>query len=191
MHLRTGNCVAKPTGDVTGGATRPAGTLEHVQNSHRLALNRRQLLIGSAGAALLVAGCSTAAPRLPEPAPIDPLQELLDEQVALERTYRLARVADADPVLHSLADNASEHVLALANALAMPAPTADSSPSATSDATATHAPTDPAQLRVLLRDGETLAAARCVEAALHAPRERVALLAALSASHHCAAQVLA
>jgi hypothetical protein len=192
MHLRSGNCGLEPTGEPTVPATQSDGRLERVPNPAQSSLTRRHVLAGAAGIALLLTGCTTGAPREPEPAPRDPLADLMDEHVALAAAYSEAiTAAPTDPRLPGLAGNVTQHITALAGALAVPPPSADAEPTASPGATeSTGTAPDPGTLVSGIRDGESALAARCRELALSQKSARAPLLASLAAAHGCAAEVL-
>jgi uncharacterized protein involved in copper resistance len=163
-----------------------------VPNPAQTPLTRRHVLAGAAGIALLLTGCTTGAPRAPEPAPRDPLAALMDEHAALAAAYSEAiTAAPTDPRLPGLAGNVAQHITALAGALAVAPPSAGAEPTASPSATEAtdHAP-DPAALVSGIRDGESALAARCRELALSQNSVRAPLLASLAAAHGCAAAVL-
>lgn len=155
-------------------------------------LSRRQLLAGTAVLGVALAGCTGAPVPAPQP-PRDPLEDLLDEHVALRDQYDSAiPIAAGDTRLAGLRANVDEHVAALAAALAMtpPSGSAASSASRSDSSSAPPAPPDPATLVASLAQAEGALHAHCRELAIAQRAERAPLLASLTASHSAAAGAL-
>ena len=175
-----------------------------MSNLAQTVLTRRRVLTGTAGIALLLAGCTTGAPHKPDPTPRDPLADLMDEHVALRSTYSAAiATAPDDPRLPPLADHVAQHITALAGTLAVPPPSAAdpsaADPSAadrstTDPGSGTAAPSgsaaDPAALIAALRDAENAVATHSRALALTQKPQRAPLLASIATAHQCAAEVL-
>ncbi|MFV0534031.1 MAG: hypothetical protein ACK5MR_10300 [Cumulibacter sp.] len=148
-------------------------------------LSRRQVLLASGGLALALAGCTTRAPQEPEPAPPDPLAQLLDDHLELAAGYEVATASATSDALTGLAQNVQEQISALAGALAL---RAGDTPSASPPSDTAQA--DPAAALATVIDLEEALAITCGELALTQPAQRAPLLAALSASHQEAVEVL-
>ncbi|WP_134323127.1 hypothetical protein [Cumulibacter soli] len=146
-------------------------------------LSRRQVLLASGGLALALAGCTTRAPQEPEPAPPDPLAELIDDHLELAAGYEAAIASAPSDALTGLAQNVQEQISALAGALALRAGDVPS-PTPPSDTA------DPAAALGTVIDLEQTLVTKCGELALTQPAQRAPLLAALSASHQEAVEVL-
>lgn len=178
----------------TPAATQPGGRLDRVPNPAPIPLTRRRLLAGAAGLALLITGCATGAPRAPDPAPRDPLADLLDEHVSLAAAYRAAATElPDDPRLPGLGANLEQQITALAGALAVPAPpvpTPAAGEAGAAEPSASVSAADPATLVGTLRERETQLATQCGQLALQQQTDRAPLLASLCAAHRCAAEVL-
>ena len=166
-------------------------------NRAQTPLTRRRVLAGAAGIAVLLVGCTTGAPHESPPAARDPLADLMDNHLALATAYAAAiRATPADARLPALADNVARHIVALAGALAVPAPEADelsAAPTATDSAPAEGAPGaggTAGALVTALRDQETALAAHSRTLALGQKPNRAPLLASIAASHQCAVEVL-
>ncbi|QHC01880.1 hypothetical protein EK0264_17395 [Epidermidibacterium keratini] len=162
--------------------------------------SRRAVLAAACAVPLLGVAACTAAPRPPEPTPVDPLADVLDRHAALREQYDVAITAlpQTAPRLQPLRDNINEHIAALAAAQGV-APPSSSAPASTSGASGSSAaasptaapPADEPTALAALAAAETDLGSVVSALVSSEPTERAPLLGSITAAHACHAAALA